>query len=199
MPRRTAAKKRERLDIDLRRSQLLSLGLAVFSTRSYDDVSIADLAHAAGVSKGLLYHYFPTKRHFYVAALAEAASQLIAATSRATVASTPAKQIRAGLEAYLDYVEQRGAAYLALMRGGIGSDPEVAAIVDGARAVFFERVLTQLPNGASRPLARVAVRGWIGFIESASIDWVARHTVSREALVSLATNVLLDAIRRAKR
>lgn len=187
------------MDLDLRRAQLLALGLNVFSERSYDDVSIDDLAHAAGISKGLLYHYFPTKRHFYVAALAEAASQLVAATAHATAGPlrTPAKKISVGLEAYLDFVEQRGPAYLALMRGGIGSDPEVAEIVESARTVFFERVLTQLPKGCGGPLARVAVRGWIGFIENASLDWIARRTVSREALVRLATQVLLSALKAA--
>src|SRR4051812_45882941 len=77
-PRKRAP--RARLDVDERRAQLLSLGLERFSERSYDEVSIDDLARAAGISKGLLYHYFPTKRDFYIAALAQAAEQLLAAT-----------------------------------------------------------------------------------------------------------------------
>lgn len=199
MPRKAAPKKRERLELDQRRAQLLALGLTVFGERSYDDISIDDLAKAAGISKGLLYHYFPTKRDYYVAALGEAAGQLIAATALATSTgiTTPTRKIRAGLEAYLDFVEQRGSAYLALMRGGIGSDPEVAAILESARTVFYERVVIQLPRGIASPLMRVAVRGWIGFIENASLDWIARKTVSRDALVRLATNVLLGALKAA--
>ena len=72
---------RARLDVDERRRQLVELGLDLFGSRSYDEVSIDELAAAAGISKGLLYHYFPTKRDFYVATVREAAAQLVARTS----------------------------------------------------------------------------------------------------------------------
>ena len=48
---------RARLLVDERRAQLLALGLRLFAEHSYDEVSIDELARAAGVSKGLLYHY----------------------------------------------------------------------------------------------------------------------------------------------
>src|SRR5690242_4164925 len=72
------ARARVRLDVDERRAQLVALGLAEFGTRTYDDVSIDLIAQAAGISKGLLYHYFPTKRAFYVACVREAAARLLA-------------------------------------------------------------------------------------------------------------------------
>src|SRR5512144_2015136 len=70
-------KRRIRLDNDERRAQLLSLARKAFSDRSYDDVSIDDLAREAKISKGLLYHYFPTKRDLYVAGLREIADELV--------------------------------------------------------------------------------------------------------------------------
>jgi len=60
------------------RAQLLALARKAFSDRSYDDVSIDDLAREAKISKGLLYHYFPTKRDLYVAGLREIADELVA-------------------------------------------------------------------------------------------------------------------------
>src|SRR5262249_47381912 len=63
---------RVRLDVDARRAQLVDLGLTEFGTRTYDEVSIDRIAQMAGISKGLLYHYFPTKRAFYVACVREA-------------------------------------------------------------------------------------------------------------------------------
>ena len=57
---------RTRLDIDLRRSQLVEIGMELFAKRPYDEVSVEEIAAAAGVSRGLLYHYFPTKRDFLV-------------------------------------------------------------------------------------------------------------------------------------
>src|SRR5579871_4236367 len=72
------AKRRVRLETDARRAQLLVLARRVFSDRSYDEVSIDDLAREAKISKGLLYHYFPTKRDLYVAALRVIADDLLA-------------------------------------------------------------------------------------------------------------------------
>src|SRR5678809_835611 len=72
--RRPAAKRRRRLirlDNDERRSQLLAMGRAAFTTHSYDEVSIDDLAKKAKISKGLFYYYFPTKRDLYIAGLKE--------------------------------------------------------------------------------------------------------------------------------
>jgi AcrR family transcriptional regulator len=194
-----AAKKatpRARLDVDERRAQLLELGLAMFSERAYDEVSVDDLARAAGVSKGLLYHYFPTKRDLYVAALGEAARRLVASITTERQGSEE-DQLRRGLSTYLDFVERHGKAYVALMRGGIGSDPEVAGILEQTRHAFAERVLEHVPREMMRPLVQIAVRGWIGFVEATSIDWVAHRAVPRDELVALLSAVVFDAATRA--
>src|SRR3954451_19088002 len=65
-----------RLHTDERRRQLLEAGARVFTEHSYDDASMADVARAAGISKGLLYHYFPSKRDLFVATLEAAAAEL---------------------------------------------------------------------------------------------------------------------------
>jgi AcrR family transcriptional regulator len=195
-PPKRATAPRARLDVDERRAQLLALGLAMFSERSYDEVSIDDLARAAGVSKGLLYHYFPTKRDLYVAALEEAARRLVDAITT-DQSGTPEEQLRRGLSTYLDFVERHGQAYVALMRGGIGSDPEVAAILETTRQTFGERVLEQVPHELKLPLVQIAVRGWIGFVEATSIDWAAHRTAPRDELVELLAGVIFDAATRA--
>jgi hypothetical protein len=133
-----------------------------------------------------------------VAALREAARQLVDETLSAGAAASPEEGVRRGLETYLGFVERRGRAYVALMRGGIGSDPEVAAVIEEVRATILARIFAELPAGVRRgPLARAALRGWIGFVEAASLDWVARRAVSKRQLVGLATAVLLEAVRAA--
>ncbi len=67
---------RARLSLDERRQQLLDLGLELFSQRPFEDISVEDIADAAGISRGLLYHYFPSKRDFYVAVVRVAAAEL---------------------------------------------------------------------------------------------------------------------------
>src|SRR5215471_68814 len=107
---------RVRLEVDERRAQLVALGLELFSKRAYDDVSIDDLARVAKVSKGLLYHYFPTKRDFYAATVREPARQLLARTE-IDPALPPLERLDKALDAYLDYVEEHGPAFSALLRG----------------------------------------------------------------------------------
>lgn len=172
------ARGRTRLEVDARRAQLVELGLVLFSERSYDEVSIDDLARAAGISKGLLYHYFPTKRDFYVAAIREAARRLLDSTLMSEELP-PLERLRAGLEAYLAYVERHGPAYSALLRGGIGSDPEIAGIVEATRGTFLERLLEGVPGAPRGPLLRAALLGFIGFVEQMSLDWVERRDLDR--------------------
>jgi AcrR family transcriptional regulator len=118
---------RARLLVDERRAQLLALGLQLFGERSYDEVSIDELAREAQISKGLLYHYFPTKRDLYTAALRHAAQQLLDETMPPPEL-LPEERARRGLETYLAFVERHGPAYVALMRGGLGADREIVPI-----------------------------------------------------------------------
>jgi AcrR family transcriptional regulator len=165
---------RIRLDVDERRTQLVALGLEHFGERAYDDVSIDAIADAAGISKGLLYHYFPTKRAYYGACVRQAASQLVASTETDDDAP-PLARLEAGLDAYLGYVKAHAKAYATLMRSGVGVDPQIARIVDETRALFIDRLTAGFPRGPEgmldSPLARLALRGWIGFAEAASLGW----------------------------
>lgn len=194
---RSRAKRRVRLDNDQRRAQLLALARRAFSDRAYDDVSIDDLAREAKISKGLLYHYFPTKRDLYVAGLSEIANDLVAAVT-ATGGDAPIDRARAGLDAYLDHITRHQRAFVSLMRGGIGSDPEVAAVVDGVRAKMFETFLQDQPFAPlvkGDPRFETAVRGWIGFVEAATIDWCANPRLTREQLRELLVGVLFEVLR----
>jgi AcrR family transcriptional regulator len=191
---RGARRPRVRLDNDARRAQLLLLARRAFSDRSYDEVSIDDLAREAKISKGLLYHYFPTKRDLYVAGLREIADELVERINTVPTNLPPAERVRAGLDAYLDHINQHARAFVSLMRGGIGSDPEVAAVVEGVRTRLSERFLEGSPFKPlleGNPRFEVAVRGWIGFVEHATIDWCADPKLSRDELRDLLSQILL--------
>src|SRR6266498_2850582 len=117
---RTETRSRRRLS-DERREELLRAGVELFGTRSFDEVSIDEIAATVGISRGLLYHYFPSKRDFYVAGLRRAADDLLAAVGPAARAPLGDRLV-VGLDAYLDYVEGHARGFVSLMRGGIGSD-----------------------------------------------------------------------------
>jgi AcrR family transcriptional regulator len=194
---------RSRLEVDERRAQLVSLGIDLFASHAYDELSVDELARVAGISKGLLYHYFPTKRDFYVATVREAARQLVERTEM-PAEMPPEERLRAGLDAYLDYVEAHGPAYASLMRGGVGSDAEVTRVIEDTRTLMCDRLLRELPSDPSSgpestPVLRVAVRGWLGFCEATSLEWVERRAVSKETIRALMQEVLIMTVPMAAR
>src|SRR6201995_1086616 len=92
-----------RLDVDERRRQLLELGRELFARHSYEELSMAGIARAAGISKALLYHYFPSKQEYFQATLATAAQQLRKLTEP-DPALPPAEALTNSVEAYLGWV-----------------------------------------------------------------------------------------------
>lgn len=209
---------RTRLDVDERRTQLIELGLEHFGDRAYDDVSIDEIAAGAGISKGLLYHYFPTKRAYYAATVNEAAARLVASTDT-DESAPPLVRLHGGLDAYLGYVRTHAKAYATLMRSGVGVDPEIARIVDRTRARFVDRLtsgFTHAPRPSDEagpdglfaavslesPLIRIALRGWVGFAEAASLAWseslaAGEPAPSQSEIRDLLANALMEIVRSA--
>jgi AcrR family transcriptional regulator len=189
-----ATARRARLSTDARREQLVALGGEMFSERPFDDVSIDDIAAAAGISKGLLYHYFQSKRDFYVAVVRHSADEMQVVTET-DPDLPPLERLSAGLDRYLEYVETHARGYATVLRAGIGSDPEVAAIVEDVRAAMAGRILDDLHHKPRPPAGlRIAVRGWVGFAEAASLEWLERREVTRDELRDLLIQALTGAV-----
>lgn len=188
---------RNRLQTDERRAQLLELGLNLFGTRAYDEVAIDDIAAAAGVSKGLLYHYFGGKRDFYVATVQYAAGLLLIAIEAAEDQPTPATRAMAGIDAYLQFVESHADVYTAFMSGGLGADPEISRIMEDTRGAIVGGIIEDLGLEEPGQLFRLALRAWIGGVEAAAIQWVDAPRVERAQLVALLLSTLRETIVRA--
>jgi AcrR family transcriptional regulator len=185
-----ATARRARLSTDARREQLVALGVEIFSERPFDDVSIDDIAAAAGISKGLLYHYFPSKRDFYVAVVRHSADEMQAITETDPELE-PLERLADGLDRYLEYVATHARGFATVLRAGIGSDPEVAAIVEGVRAAMARRILDDVAtDGEPPPGVRIAIRGWVGFAEAASLEWLERGGLTRDELRELLIRAL---------
>ena len=188
--------RRTRLDLEERRAQLLALGRRAFAERSYDDVSIDDIARAAGISKGLLYHYFPTKRDLYVAGLRVTSDELVELATTVRRDMPPIDRLRAGIDSYLDNITSEASAYIALMRGGVGSDPEIAEIIEGTRSRLIKSIMSDASETnlgalfAQQPVFRLVLRGWIGFVEATSIEWLSKPDCDRERLREIFVSML---------
>ena len=172
---------RLRLQIDERRAQLLELGIKLFSTRSYNDLSIDDVAAAAGISKGLLYHYFPGKQEFYVEVIREASLRLQQLTAPDPSLS-PAARLRAAVDAHLNYVQEYGPVYSAIYTSGVAIAAEVSVILEEHRQVVLQYFLHDFKISRPRPVLRAALRAWIAMVEGASLDWIAHPELDRNHL-----------------
>lgn len=194
-PSKRPAERRNRKSVEERRAELLSLGLEMFKGSAYGDISIDAIAEAAGISKGLLYHYFPSKRAYYVAAIRHAADELLAYTTAAAPESaSPLEQLRPRLHAYLEYVERHAVNYIFLLRGGLSDDEDVQAILEEVREAFRQQFREVLGSVADEPRFRIVVRGLVGFVEFASLEWLERKKVTAAELVDTLARILEAAV-----
>jgi AcrR family transcriptional regulator len=171
-----------RLDVDERRRRLLETGARVFTQRSYDDVSMSDLAREAGISKGLLYHYFPSKRDFFTATLAAAAAEL-AAVTQPDESLPPAEQLAASLDAYLAWIEENADGYRRLLESA--ASPDVRSLIDDVRERTVERIVDGVSAAGGKGVLRLAVRQWLWGMDGAILDWLDMPGVERAQLRDL--------------
>jgi AcrR family transcriptional regulator len=180
-----------RLENDERRRRLLELGTRLFTEHAYDEISMAQIAREAGISKALLYHYFPSKQDYFMATLAGGAQQLRARVEP-DPALPPAQALTDALDAYLAWIEDNADAYAKLFRSASGV-PEVRDLVEGVRDETAERILGGL-GAAANSRARTAVRGWLWFMDGACLDWIAHRDLSRAELHGLLLGTLAGAM-----
>ncbi|WP_351222999.1 TetR/AcrR family transcriptional regulator [Streptomyces sp. NPDC002133] len=162
-----------RLSVEERRSQLLRAALTLFGHRAPEDVSLDDVAEAAGVSRPLVYRYFPGgKQQLYEAALRSSADALVLCFAEPP-AGPPTERLGRVLDRYLVFVDEHDAAFSALLRGGsVAETSRTSAIVDGVRRAAAEQILVHLGVPDPGPRLRMMVRTWIAAVEAASLIWL---------------------------
>lgn len=184
---------RSRLSPDERRAQLLDLGVRLLAARSIDELSIDLLAEEAGISRGLLYHYFGNKHAFHEAVVRRACDDLIAQTAPPVDGDT-LERLTVSMGAYLAYVEHNYEGYLSLVKGAASGNETLRGIYDEARAALTDRIFREDAQGeiiADTPVHRLVVRGWAAMCEELALTWVAEPgDVSREELLAIMTTSL---------
>ncbi|MFE3943655.1 TetR/AcrR family transcriptional regulator [Streptomyces sp. NPDC059118] len=164
-----------RLGVEERRAQLLGAALTLFAHRAPDEVSLDEVATVAGVSRPLVYRYFPGGRQqLYEAALRSAAEQLILCFGEPPT-GPPTERVTRVLDRYLAFVDEHDTGFSALLRGGcVVETSRTSAIVDEVRRAAAEQILLHLGRGgeAPGPRLRMMVRTWIAAVEAASLIWL---------------------------
>jgi AcrR family transcriptional regulator len=175
---------RRRLSVDRRREELIAAALELFSEHDVEDVSIDDVAMAAGASRALVYHYFGGKQELYVAALRSAAEELeMRLQPGGRHGGRPVDELSAGLKRYFNFVEEHPAGFAALLRDGPANRTgEVGEIIDGVRRRLFRLLTNQMHVSEPGPVLRFTLRSWIASVETAGLDWLEHRDIERAAL-----------------
>ncbi|MER7174976.1 TetR/AcrR family transcriptional regulator [Streptomyces mesophilus] len=180
---------RRRMAVEERRQQLIGVALELFSHRSPDEVSIDEIAAAAGISRPLVYHYFPGKLSLYEAALKRAAEDLATRFVEPREGPLGARLLRV-MGRYFDFVDEHGPGFSALMRGGpavsgtLGGEAASAAnaLIDSVRQAAYEQIVRHL--GITEPPARLelVIRSWVSLAESTALIWLDGRRIPRAEL-----------------
>ena len=190
----------QRLGHDERRRQILACARRLFSERSYDAVSTTEIANEAGVARGLLHHYFGTKRDLYL----EVVRELMRMPSNPVPLEAPGRGLRHVIEEsvnrWLTMLERNRGTWLAANAArGLGArDPELEAILEEAREQAADRLIEALQTyeaATAPPALRALIRSYSGFAEAASIEWLARERLTREQLHTMLTTTFLCLIK----
>ena len=173
---------RRRLSADDRRRQLVGIGLSMIIDTPIQDLSLDQVASEAGISRGLLFHYFPTKTDFYLACIAAAGRRNLRNTAPDDADPGPA-QVRTMVTEMIKQIDRRRAFYLTLVHGSGVADPRVSEVHDSVRSVSTDRVSAALDLApASRPI----VHAWWAYVEDRALSWSAVPSARRvESLVEL--------------
>ncbi|WP_099054961.1 TetR/AcrR family transcriptional regulator [Streptomyces fodineus] len=173
---------RRRMGVEERRQQLIGVALDLFSRRSPDEVSIDEIATAAGISRPLVYHYFPGKLSLYEAALKRASEDLAGRFAEPHDGPLGVRLLRV-MRRYFDFVDDHGPGFSALMRGGpaVGSSA-TNALIDSVRQAAYEQILSHLGVTDAPPRLELVVRSWISLAESTALIWLDGRRIPRAEL-----------------
>lgn len=184
---------RRRLDPIERRSQLLHVGARLFAAKPYDEVLMEDVAAQAGVSRALLYRYFPNKRDLFAAIYRQAADRLLAETEFDPAVSV-FEYLSTGLDTHIDYFVANRNTVLAANRV-LAGDGVIQTIIDNQCAELGRRLLdtTEL-EGGQREMVSAALTSWLVFVRVLCVDWLTNQTFSRVELREMCAGALLGAL-----
>ena len=177
-----------RLPADERRRQLVEIGWRLLQSRPIHEMALDEVAAEAGISRTLLFHYFPTKGDFYATVVQSAGEHLLRPVVTPEGAS-PEERVRTLVEGFVRLVERNRSSYTALVRAAGGGDQRVVDLIGEIRDSLVPKWLAAAEWTDDDALARLVVRGWLVGMEETVLAWDPR-TVRREQLVEHLTRSL---------
>ncbi|GAA2067138.1 TetR/AcrR family transcriptional regulator [Leifsonia soli] len=176
--------RRTRLTPDERRAQLVALGVAFLADNPLDQLSIEELSARAGVSRGLLFHYFGSKQGLHREVVRTARDSMLHATEP-VVGLAPLDRLHDTLTRTVAFVREHSGTFYSLVRGVASADTEVRQVVEEARGEQADRVIAAfLELGVPDTLLlRIGLRSWIAFAEEALVESAIGTELPSEEIV----------------
>ena len=159
----------------------MAVGLALVKTMRFDEVTAEVVARAGGVSKGLVFHYFPNTSDLQVAILRAASAELLVEVD-VGAGLPPDEALKVGLEAFVRYIEQQPASYQAVARRA-SSDERLLAVFEETRCAVVDIMASTLGFSELPAGLRLLFRGWIAMVEECILHWLDDKPVPRDELV----------------
>jgi AcrR family transcriptional regulator len=194
---------RRRLSPEDRRAELLALGAEVFGQRPYDEVRIDEIAERAGVSRALMYHYFPDKRAFFAAVVKGQADQLFETTNAPPPGQSLFEEVKGGVLAYMQYHQEHPQAAWAAYVGLGRSDPVLLGIDDEAKDRQMEHIMSRIievegPGTVLEPEVerdlRIVIHGWLALTFEICRQRIMHPETDADHLSDTCAHSLLDSL-----
>jgi AcrR family transcriptional regulator len=187
--------RRARLAPDERRAQILACARKLFGAKYYGAISMEEVAAAAGVTRGLLNHYFGTKRDLYLAVVREMFREVELPEPVYLQSGTAQERLAESVDRWLEMSWRNRRTLLgALGADGLGRDPELAEILEQVSESAVDRIIETLgicPPASAPDELRAVVRSFGGLAQEATREWLQRGRLNREQLQELFTRSLL--------
>ena len=185
----------QRLDPAARRDQILDAANALFAERGYEEVTIEDVARAAGVARGLVHHYFGGRKEVYLALLERLGAGREEGL-RPPVGRSARARVEDSVSRWLDWTEANRTIYLGTIAPGEDiADPDVRRVVADLvhRAVALVAAF-HADIAEDSPRLRYALECWTGLNRAATRRWL-RGEATREATHELLASTLEHVLR----
>ncbi|NMM86606.1 TetR family transcriptional regulator [Rhodococcus sp. SRB_17] len=189
----------KRLGPQDRREQIIVSAAKVFENKSYADVSMTELAKAAGVGRPLLNHYFGSKRDLYLDVVRRFVFIPELAVERLPGSTSAEKRVDAVIDRWLDVAgRHRGMWMSTVMSDDLRRDPEMDQILQDADSVAAQRMMDALdlrPSGEDAATVHAAIVAYGGLAKAASKQWLVTGLLEREQVHTLLVVSLLAIVR----
>ena len=180
------------MDYDERRKLILVAAGQLFSERPYAEVSMADLADAAGVARGLLHHYFRSKHDLYLEVVRDVVQVPVMPVPEGAARLSVDEVWERSVDGWLRLIEANAEMWVTATTVGAGQDAEVQGILDEAKEVVVEQALRALAIDVATagPELRALGRGYGGMVEEITLEWLQRGRLTKEQVRTILLRTL---------